>query len=156
AQDVEAHVVGNPVEPRTERRPTFEMIEGKPSSEQGLLHGVVRVGRSDHPTADGREARPMTFELMVRRDRVCMARRPSGASVARRLRDGGHEPPPRTIAVVSRARDSGFQTRDAISRALTGSFGGAVAAAALIGRDRPVATLEAEISRTVESHGGLV
>jgi predicted ATPase len=31
-----------------------------------------------------------------------------------------------------------------------------VEGAALIGRDRPAGTLQAEISRTIDSHGGLV
>jgi tetratricopeptide (TPR) repeat protein len=38
----------------------------------------------------------------------------------------------------------------------TRTTGDAVEAAALIGRDRPAGTLQAEISRTIDSHGGLV
>ena len=47
----EEDVCGDPVEPRAERRASLEALEAAPSADEGLLHGVLRLARPEHPPA---------------------------------------------------------------------------------------------------------
>ena len=66
-QHVEAHVGGDPVQPRTHRRPTLETIEAAPRPHQRLLDGVVGLERRpQHPVAVPGQPDPILLEVDVR------------------------------------------------------------------------------------------
>ena len=65
-QHVEAHVGGDPVQPRPHRRPTLETIEAAPRPHQRLLDGVVGLERRpQHPVAVAGQPDPILLEVDV-------------------------------------------------------------------------------------------
>ena len=56
AQHVDAHVVGDAVEPRPERRASLEGADGTPRPDHGFLDGVLGLGAAaEHAVAEARE-----------------------------------------------------------------------------------------------------
>src|ERR687898_914839 len=69
-EHVETHVRGDPVQPRTEARTTFERVIALPRAQECLLHGVLSLeGRTEHPVRISGELGPVRLEplLEVRR-----------------------------------------------------------------------------------------
>jgi hypothetical protein len=62
---VEAHVGGDAVQPRAQRRAALEGVETLPGPDHGLLHGVVGLERrAEHPVAVARELPPVDLEVV--------------------------------------------------------------------------------------------
>ena len=72
-EHVEAHVRGDPVEPRAQRGAALEAVKAPPGADHRLLHGVLGLKRrGEHPVAVPGQLGSMLFELLlgaVRRER---------------------------------------------------------------------------------------
>jgi hypothetical protein len=61
---IEAHVRGDPIEPRAQRRTPLEALEALPGAHQRLLHGVISIdGGTQHAIAVPRERHPVGLQL---------------------------------------------------------------------------------------------
>ena len=65
-QRVEAHVGGDPVQPRSHRRAALEAVEAAPRPQQRLLHRVLGFERGpEHPVAVGGQLDAVLLELLL-------------------------------------------------------------------------------------------
>ena len=75
---VDAHVAGDPVQPRAHRRAALEAVDGLPGAHVGLLHGVLGLGAgAEHPVAEAGELPAVGLELALEVD-VDGGHRPRG------------------------------------------------------------------------------
>ena len=67
-EHVEADVRRDAIEPRAQRGSTLEALVAAPRPDEGLLHGVLRVDRSEHPVAVRGELHAIVLELLLERE----------------------------------------------------------------------------------------
>ena len=64
AQGIEAHIGGDPIQPRPQRSPAVEAVQAAPGTHHRVLDRIFRIeGRAQHAVAMPGQRRAMRFQL---------------------------------------------------------------------------------------------